>query len=126
MRTHEIVTKDARESAVVRLNPLVGLVVVLGPPRLRNITGCNPAVSSLGMREMSGRRAVSPVMRARARSMDAPVSGVQFDAPEKAMVVATPVSLVSSAEQVVVAFTFLQTGWSCAVGCESNTYLGVP
>lgn len=52
---------------------------------------------------MSGRHAVSPVMRVRPQSMDVPVLRVQIDTPRKALVVAAPVSLVSSAERVVTA-----------------------
>ena len=64
---------------------------------------CDPGVRSLGMCEKSGRRAVSPVMRGHARSMDAPVSRVQLDAPKKALAVAAPVMLLSSAGRVVAA-----------------------
>ena len=54
-----------------------------------------------GCAKIPGRRALSPVMRVRARSTEAPVSRVQFDTPKKALVVAAPVLLVSSAESVV-------------------------
>lgn len=40
-------------------------------------------------------------MRDRARTMDVPVSRLRLDTPWKALVVAIPVSLVSSAERVV-------------------------
>ena len=99
---------DARQSTVVRPKPTDGIAGnrgrVYGPDKR---TGSNPTERSLGMPETSG-QSVSPVMRARARSMDVPVSRAKCAATKTTMVDASTVLLTSSTANVNTATVTVQ------------------
>ena len=70
--------------------------------RLNRLTGRDPGVFSVGVLEVSGRSAVSPAIRVRARSRDVSVARAACASTEKTMVIASPALLASPTESVVI------------------------